>query len=308
MRKITSLTAALLLGTTPTLIGMAPPAQAQMLLLGVGVKPVSGGGGYTGPGDLQTVPIYLGLRALNAAQASAGVPAFLLCTAADALCTVIHVTSTGGLNAADITTSTCATTCTIKTWYNQGALGASADTDGATVSTSRCVFSPTGSAGGVKPAAICPANATFYQTTGSIVQAQPLTLLATAQAKTATSQNPIIRSGCGAINLNYDGTNQISYSAGGTVAFKGTIDTNWHGVGAAFSNSSSDAYAIDATSGTAGAASGSNGLSGLLTPLGDNACSPYGNVNFEEGMIVYSGLSQADITAINANSKSYWGY
>lgn len=304
------------ISTALSLFMLAENTQGQgisSMLPGPGTAHSSGGGGYTGPGDLQSVAIFYGLRALSAAKR--GSNAIQACDSGDAHCVNIPTDATTGDLAVSTTTvgsGACNNTtnvCTIKVWYNQGS-AASADTDGATVSTSRCVLTINGSGGGTKVSGVCPGNATFYQTGGSVTQAQPISILATAKAKTTSQQfNPIIESNCAAVHFFYSNSNQLDFYAGTASALKGTIDTSWHGVGAAFSNSTSDAYAIDATTGTAGSATGTNGLSNSLTLMGDNACAgQYGNVNFEEAMVVYSALSQANIAAINSNSKTYWGY
>lgn len=120
MRKIAALALAFSLA-------LAAPAQPQSLLLGVGVNPVaSGGGGYSGPGDVVASAVgWWGLRAYSAAYATGLGNAAEICTAADAACTVIHVTSAGALNSSDLTTSGCSviTTCTVKTLYDQSGNG-----------------------------------------------------------------------------------------------------------------------------------------------------------------------------------------
>ena len=107
-------------------IASVSPANAQMLLLGVGSnRPVSGGS-YSGPGDVVASALgWWGLRAYDGTKAAALTAALQLCTSGDAVCTDIHVTSTGGLNTSEISSAGCSTggACTAKTVYDQSGNG-----------------------------------------------------------------------------------------------------------------------------------------------------------------------------------------
>jgi hypothetical protein len=140
----------------------ASQAHAQLLTLGVGPANPTAAAGYTGPGDIVgSAYAFVGLRAYSATYATGLGLAVKLCTSGDAICTDIHVTAAGGLNATDIATSTCTAivVCTVKTFYDQS--GNSRDFTQAT-EANRPTYSPNGVTTGV-PSIICDAS-DFVQT------------------------------------------------------------------------------------------------------------------------------------------------
>lgn len=107
--------------------GIAPSA-AQLTTSGVGggFGPAGGGGGYTGPGDIVSgAVVWYGLRAYNAAQATAGFHAINVCLAGNTSCVDMVVNSSGNLVITTVGGMSCSVaTCLIHTFYDQSGANA----------------------------------------------------------------------------------------------------------------------------------------------------------------------------------------
>lgn len=299
MRKLSSLALALLLSVSP--------AAAQLPLTGVGpgtIATAGGGGGFTGQGDVQTYTVWIGLRAYNAAYATALGAAVDICTAADALCTTIHVTSAGILSASDITTSTCTTTCTIKKWYDQ--TGNGHHYTQLTIAN-RAVFS-TGS-GCTNTALPCStftlSGSTSYAGTGNITQSQPLQAVWVAsRTGDFTTQQNVFESASNGVQFTYAGSTNAVLNYAGSCCTNATASDSAQHVIQMLANGGSSATVVDATS--TGLTAGGNGLSAEVLSLSGGSSAKFATMKFlEGGLIPANGTSNNTATCHNA--FLYWG-
>lgn len=283
-------------------------AQAQGfggMFPGPGTPHTVGGGGYVGPGDVSgwsTAASWSGLRAYSNSTAAAGANAVQVCTAADALCTNIRVTSTGGLSAADITTSTCTgTACTIKTWYDQTGNG-KAYTQ-ATISA-RAMFHV--SCISALPCADFNGTTAFYHVTGYGIS-QPLSInIAVIHPNVPDfsqlfgDDQPITATA--ATTFFFDPT-----PSAGMIASSGQLNlsppfSTWEGFTSVF-NGASSIFDINGsqTTGTVGA----GGITDAqLSGYGNSASRQLTGSVFEFG-IWASAKNGTQISALNANQHAY---
>jgi hypothetical protein len=290
------------------LLAFAPvEASAQLLTAGVSNTTTGGGGSYTGPGDVVGSAVtWYGLRAYNAAQAALGVAAVQLCTAADAACTDIHVTSTGILNSANLVSAGCSAidTCTAKIIYDQsGALSCTSSTacdlTQATIA-SRATFKNSCTGGG-KPCLVFAGSASYPLSSGPN-QAQPLTISFYAERTGATSSfNEVAASTEFTTGFSNSADTLFEYDGTGIIHATGT-DNTFHAAQNVANGASSLQY-VDgsATTGTLGAGHFNMGSavfgSGLLGNL---------TGQLTEVGIWGSAFSGGEQSGMNSNETGYY--
>lgn len=285
------------------------PAFVQVGQVPAGIFGHSTAASYTGPGDVRTSAMaFWAFRAYSAAQAAALVKSVQLCTASDALCTDIRVTSAGGLNASDITASGCGSinTCTIKILYDQsGANNCAGPCDlSQTIIASRLTF--TNNAIGSLPCMADAGAGSLVNTTnfaGTLTQ--PFTVSMVAERTAAfTSFNAAFGSGTGARHGFSNSANTI-LNFEGSIATASASDSVFHAVQNTANGASSVIY-VDGSSSTV-----SSGSNTLTTSLGVGIAP--GTSNVLNGNVCEVGLwtgafSGGDNASMNSNQHTYWGF
>lgn len=293
-----------------TLLLIATQSHAQVgfggIIPGPGTVHSAGGGGYTGPGDLNSGwALWWGARAYNASQASAGANAFQLCTASDAACTNIRVTSTGGLNSSDLTTSGCSgiSTCTVKIKYDQSGNGR--DLTQNTIG-SRDTFDPAANGG---KGQFVTGSASHYVTAGTYTRSQPFVMSVVAQRVGGTGERQeLLDYNNQGVRIKFNGgtANQVAYTSGSNVNATAS-DSAFHSLTALF-NGSSSITSVDSTVST-GQVLGSNGLNDNIAWTCYSGCGGNTQTTYQMEAGIYPGsMTSGDITALNSNQKTYWGF
>lgn len=284
--------------------GFSSVSQRQMAISPAGPT-------YAGPGDVVTFDMWWGLRAYSAAKAAATGNAIRIRRASDDTETNITSLTTGALDVATAGTFCNATTCFIKTWYDQSAgakCGAAACdlTQAVSVLQAQLIFSCIGSL----PCARFPALAYYNQSgTRPAAQAQPISGSFVANR---TSVDPVDHQvlfapggvfSAATVYWQFNVANNLRIFAGGAISAT-VSDAAWHTIQTIFNGASSiiNADGSDVATGDPGAAGGANfelslSAAGTLAFKGDMA----------EAGWKYSAFSGANNTAIDANQSAYWG-
>lgn len=264
----------------------------------------SAGGGYTGPGDVVASAVgWWGLRAYNAAYATALGNAIEVCTAADALCTVIHVTATGGLNSSDLTTSGCSaiTTCTAKTLYDQSGNGHNCTQ--ATIGN-RYTFDPNKVSTG-KPSLQDSGGNTTMACASVANTAVPWSFVMMGMMHTTPGGNVRVFIGADPQGILAGPGPKFELYAG-SVAVEGTnltLDT-FYAVVARTDGSGSGGVINRSGTVTSSLAPGSNSTGGGANIGGSGLTN---NGSFSEGGIWASNFSTGDTTSMVSNIVGWWG-
>lgn len=293
MRKFLAfLTAALL---------CASPVQAQVgfggIFPGPGTPASSGGGGYTGPGDIKTYSAWFGLRAYNGATATAGSAAINLCNGVT--CSDVHVTSSGGLSSSDLVTLGCSaiSTCTIHTFYDQTGNG---NTQTQATAGSRPTFNP--SCIGSLPCAVNNGS-DFFNPSGSLTSSQPISMVWVGErTSNFTTQGNPLETSPGGIQVGYNTSANTLIGYFGSVQSATASDSTWH-VLQMLGNGVSGKITVDNT--TATKSMGTDTLSSAQIYLmgGDTGRAP--TMNFLEGGMIFGDYSTATSTTCG-NANTYW--
>lgn len=299
---------------------LALPAFAQTNIIGGGmvgdVKVASSG--YTGPGDLGVGTAYAwwGLRAYNAAYATAGSPAIVLCTPADATCDTIDVASNGSLAPGLITTLGCnntTTICLIKEWFDQSG---SSNCSGAcnvsqTTYTQQAELFVPGAGNGCPQTtdycAVFAPNDYYDSANVASTQAQPISLYAVDIRTGAFTSitHMLYQDG---LDFGWNGSaNTGRLYANGSAAATATIsDSSWH-VEAGLASGTSTYLEIDGVAGST-ANSGTMGItSSNPFIISSNEVSGYLTGKFVEGGYWATSWSSGNFTSICHNAYAYWG-
>jgi hypothetical protein len=277
----------------------------------------SGGGGYTGPGDVVSgAYAWWGLRAYNAAKA--GTKAANICNSGDANCADVNTLSNGNF---DVTTAqgsplNCGGTggtCTIKVLYDQ-----SGNTNCA--GSVACDLNVTAGGASARPTltfscvvslpcmTLSGASGHRVESTGAAAtQNQPYTISIVAKRTGSFTTNGGIfyMNGNGGDLETNASTNTWKQYAGSNATF--TIsDSSPHALQAIFNGASSNVYIDGSSTGTSPGAS-SFGSSGNVI-LGDNGGGNSINGWVGEVGVWGSGLSAGNQSAMNSNQHTYWGF
>lgn len=261
--------------------------------------------------------MWWGLRAYNGAYATAGSAAIQICTASDALCTTIHVASTGGLSAADITTSTCASSCTIKEWFDQ--TGNGQNLIQSTISK-RATFVQS-CLGSLPCAEFASAANGGYESANSYSQSQPYTVLWVAKRTGGTTTDSAVvttdaNTGTAIYSEFASTANQILAYSGTSVTIAAN-DNVWHFAGAQFNSSTgggNNSVITADSSQLTGQNTGSTAVA-IATHI-DMGCTNLSSGfptrlltgNIMEAGVWPSGISAANQATQNTNAHTYWGF
>jgi hypothetical protein len=274
---------------------------------GPGTVHSTGGGGYTGPGDVITFGFWVGLRAYNGA--TAGTKAINLCDNAGANCADINTNASTGVlnNPGTLGANNCNTsgTCLIKTFYNKTASGATNDCTQATAAN-MAALNMTGGPGGTSPAAIFTRAAPTTYDCGvqtGITDTQPFTQTTVAErTATFTNFNTVIGSGGPDLLFNSSANGCGGYANAVLVDTTHCADSAWHLIMVLYNNASAKVQLGNNTpvAGTIGAAVGTAHIQ-LGTGIGGNL----------DGRIAEVGAIASDQSAnfnsLYTNENGFWG-
>lgn len=276
--------------------------------------PHSSGAAFSGIGDVYSTSAqeYWGLRAWNAAKATAGVAAINLCNVA--LCGDVHVTSAGGLNASDVSANGCnlVDTCVAPTIYGQiGTIG-----NMTASGTARATFKNNCLPGGL-PCLVGNGSTTIY-TVPNVLNIPCCTFsFVTAATRTGNTSSisvtvDYLSSGSGdplELFFNNSTNNAGFFSGGGGWPIVAANDNSWHAmVGVA--DASLPVLTVDTSSGT-GPNGSSNDMDGtgafslFMRPL---LLDQPLTGNIYENVVYLSNPNSTQTSNIISNMRSWGGY
>ncbi len=274
------------------------------------VHSTGGGGGYTGPGDVNSgALLWYGLRAYS--SATRGNNLINVCNVSDVACVdMASDATTGDLVITTVGGSDCSVvTCTIKTFYNQGSTGSAPMTKTTIAERYKLQTSCSGSL----PCARSPTLTTLqgYNGAFSFTQASPYTVSFAAKRTAANTTRGVLM-GEATSNLFFTGfrnaTNSMEIFSTSSANATAT-DNVFHAVQAIFNGASSNIF----VNGTANSVSvTANNLSAVNVGLFRNASlsAPLQGdafeVGFWAGAWTTSGGGQAD--NMHNNQCTYWGF
>lgn len=283
----------------------------------------SAGTSYTGPGDIvSSASGFWGLRGYNAAFN--GAVANICDNSTGAVCADV-TWAAGVLTFPTIGGVACnnTTKCEIKTLYDQsGSLACAASTN--------CDVTR---AHGTRPILIMPAasngcptdsfpcisfsGAQCLKSTNNLTLSQPFSAITTFKNSGASGYNGVVFgpevTDIRLPGANHSATNQITVYAGGTPAVVTATDGNWHAAQSVVNNTTSSSNADSSGSGSVSV--GTRTFSAEKIDLGSNSNSsancndgrPFNGTAVEWGLWGVA-FSTGNITSLNSNAHSYWGF
>jgi hypothetical protein len=284
-------------------------AQTPLTTLFVGPGTSAVATPYTGPGDLGfSFLVWYGLRAYS--SATRGNRAINVCNAGDATCVdMVTSATTGDLVVTTVGGTDCGvSTCTVKLVYDQtgattcsgGCTLGNATESGRPVLTLNCINT-------TFPCLTYSAGKAITDVSGGIFPtsyAQPVTMsVVFDRTGGVTSFGNIWSSASSFGILGNNAANQITLFAGVVFPVTAANDNTWHAAQGIFNNATSTMY-VDGSSGTVDIMNSSNITSTALRTGGSN---DFLGKWVESGFIT-SGLSGAQLIAINGNQHTYWGF
>lgn len=287
------------------------PARGQvMLLTGAGKGNIASA--YSGPGDIATATVYLGLRAYSAADR--GNRLINICDSAGANCIDwVSDASTGKLVAQTLvgpTDCTAVTTCRVKTVYDRAGTfctGAVACDVTQATNTQR----PTLNWNGGNPFLVHNSAAlellcTTVNLGANIAQTFTVSWVGlrasgTGFQETLAQTGSIVESG-----FSNSANNLLMFA--GSVAVVSKTDNNWYATQSVYAGASSTFFVNG--SGPTTVAAGANSFSSAqkLCIGGTTAGTNYLNGNWRESMIFGSGLSAGNQTSLGSQQQAFWGF
>jgi len=283
----------------------------SIALTGAGTAPTGGGGGgYTGPGDVQAFAHFYGVRAVTGTVAASGTAKALKVrnTSTAETCDVLlasagglgNTTGCSGASSGTAVATFCGANCVVVTLYDQVVTGGTWDTTQATTTKQ-----PALTFNCVSTLPCLTFNGTSAQTlvSSSVTVSQPMTISAVAiRTSHFTTQNDII-SGANGVFFNTS-ANTIGTWFGASTSTTAN-DGAWHALHFVV-NSSSSAFNVDGTF-----TSGQNWSTGALDTgwqIGaqQNTADPlYGSI--AEVGIVTSALNSTVTNNLCHNQSAYYG-
>jgi hypothetical protein len=274
---------------------------------------------YTGPGDIVSgATAFYGLRAYTAAIAAAGTQKLInLRRASDNETCDILVATNGGLglttacSGADggksVATFLTATTGFVTKAYDQS--GNAHDVSQAT-SALQPQLLLTGCTSGSLPCMkfVAASTQVLAGTTGAVTQPWTYSVVANYNSGSCTPNTCELISnyaGAGAI-FEFQPTIVYMYSGGAAADFVSAAATTWHSVQAVFNDAGTSSINADGTT-----VSGAVGTGGGATTV--NIGNLPSSTHYLDGDLVEAGLwpsafSGGNVSAMNSNQHSYWGF
>lgn len=284
---------------------------------------ITGGGGYTGPGDVVSgAKAFWGFQAYNATYASGSGKFANVCLPSSSTCFDVTSDATGnavipaGLSICNNST----VICTVKIMYDQsGALacaGSSACDITVTLQNNNPKFVIAGAANGCpttsKVCAQFGVTVACLFTSAALAISQPFTETAVVvRTGNFTAVQRINISNSDATRLEFTATaSTIRFNAGSDVTLGSVADSSWHAIQAVFNGASSSLNADGAGSGAVNPG-GNNIASNFEVGDGDTA-GPCGDQpllgNWVETGVWASAFSGGQVTSMNSNVHSRWGF
>lgn len=306
--------------TTLTVL-LATTAVAQVPMTGAGLPKPTAVASYSGPGDVvSTAAAFWGLRAYNGAYAAALSKLANICAPLDAMCADVSSDVNGNFNLSAVGTLACNNTvsiCTVKTLYDQsGALacaaGTACDVTQVTIANRPTLVVPGAANGCPSTAGYCMAFALASVqclfTATSFTLAQPFSYhsVGIRTGNVTTLQNMLAFTSAAQLLGFSNAANTVRVAAGSAVTAAGN-DSVWHNIDAVINNTSG-ALAVDGAS-TAGTV-GASAPSAVVIEFGarSTACIQSLDGKMIEGGIWPVAFSGANLTALNSNAHTYWGF
>lgn len=293
------------------LLAVAGPSSAQMLLTGAGgTKKIAAGAAYVGPGDVVSGAWFWGgLRAYNAAYATSLGNAVDLEDQSFGNPITIKVLANGKLDVASISawvTAHSVTTINITQLYDQSGNGRNLTQAG-----TRCPTLVLGGLGSLPVINFNPSSITQLFVGPSVTLSQPFTMTGVAQTSISSSDAYIIGNNARNVFLefSYHATQLLLLYAGTELpTANSTTDTNWHANFGVLNGASStvqfDTTAAPGAAGAGGFAAETFGVGGSPAFGGGQGLTG----NMTEAGIWSSALTSTNLTNLNSNQHTYWGF
>lgn len=278
------------------------PAPAQVMT-GVSnfVHGTSGGGGaYAGPGDIVSGwAFWGGLRAFSAA--TAGTKSANICNSGDANCADVNTLANGDFDVAtaQATPLNCGGTggtCTVKTLYDKS--GNARDITQATIGNRpTLVFSCLGSL----PCMAITTSSNMLSTV-TVSASAPVSASAVVEQTATPVTNSIIGDDIHFTSLEFNNTGIIETFCGSAGIVQNAADNSFHAMqGVCASGANAASISADGTT-----------TPGTLTPAGLGG----GHVRFgigitgkiAEGGLWLGAFTAGNISSLNSNQHTYWGF
>jgi hypothetical protein len=300
------------LGLTLALLGaLCGSALAQGgMMPGPGTAHSTGGGGYTGPGDIVSGALYwVGLRAYSAAYAAAHGNVADFCDSAGSNCVTVTANTNGSITLPGATACGGGACTKIKTLYNQANVGVG---DFTQATGSKMPVLSTANLGGLPTAVFTSTNSTCMSglTTSAITWPVSFSIVLN---RTATTGADMVEYGFGdgSTIASVGGAANIWRIADAGVQVDGSATDNAFHAGQVIEKTGANAsqWYIDgvSTTGTLTAGSAPAGDASAVGCRGGFA-SPADMILAEAGFW-NSDLGSPDVRAtMNSNQHTYWGF
>ena len=265
------------------------------------------GGQYQGPGDLASGATgWWGLRAYNSAYAATLSPAVVLQRASDNTLQTINVTATGDFNATAAQTFCASTTCTIEEWFDQSGYGYNMVQTTA-ADQAQLLFNCNNMS---KACAYFNGTSDAYTATYTAPTPQPFTLQAVYQK---TNFTDVVG---GALLSTYPETNGSTNMAEGNAAETAQMYSNSNGllpaptyVFVSLTGVYNGAASVGYQNGFTYTESIGTGNLGTAVWMGSNSnASQYLIGYLDEAAVWPTGLTAAQVAAVQTNQRLYWQF
>ena len=291
---------------------LCSPLGAQVPMTGAGLPKPATAAGYTGPGDIVSGAYgWWGLRAYN--SATRGNKVANVCIPSDVTCTdLLSDATTGALVITTIGGSSCGVvTCTIKTLYDQSGnthcSSAACDVTNSTIGnrpvlTLNCI--------GSLPCMTWTKASSQVLLNSNVVasQAQPITVSSAVNLAASGAKNTFFAMNNGGSGMfsSFSSTPTITFEDSSTLASATLSTATWY----AFQGVGNGASSVNYVNGTT--VNGSAGTDGIPSSTAvrigqDGFGSFFGGTSVEYG-IWPSGFSGGNLSSMNSNIRTYWGF
>jgi hypothetical protein len=270
-----------------------------------------GGGGYTGPGDVVSgAAMWWGLRCYNTAYT--GNVADIWDTATGSTTETLLTCSSGGTINETIHSlaTTCATSCNVKTLYDQSGANSCASNPCDMVqltNASRPIFTRS-CIGSLPCIAFTSANSQYItqpapNTYGG--QAQPFTYSGVGYETTAVNGSILIFASGGGNNFEFRNTPSIQLNGGSNFSVASSTAT-WYAIQGLANGASSILYINGAST---GGSAGTNAIAASVHPqIGLTGFGEFCDCRINEVGFWGSAFTAPQQSSMNANQRAYWGF
>lgn len=266
----------------------------------------SGGGGFTGPGDITAFAHWYGLGCYSAAKATGSTNVATIIRASDSTTTNIVCLTNGKFDTATASTFCASTTCKFTTIFDQGTTGG-LDVGQVTGASQPALTFNCSLLGTSQPCATFSGGQFLASAGAGYTQAQPFSKYFVGIRTGAFTSVGNQADDSGADTFGYDSSANTITCFGGSNLGATASDSAWHDVMCVASNASGK-LAVDGSVLTTGSF-------GAYAPAGQNiqiGAEGAGPSNFLTGNGVEWGYAAGDTSAsagsLNSSRKTFWGY